>query len=139
MVPYYRSDTLASEVPYWEQFAADPNSGRLPRSQKKIALLTVSEEHIKEERRRLAENGIDSKVAVAWALGETIMVGEMPGWDDKETRAQTFGMRVGPEILKVTPALWLPDNKVHVPDDGFTEVEWGTKPVDQLSEGIPVY
>jgi hypothetical protein len=139
MVPYYRSGTLANEVPYWEYFAADPGSGRLPRSQQEVALLTVSEEHITEERRRLAENDIDSKVAVAWALGEAVMVGEMPGWDDKENRATTFGMRVGPETLKVTPALWLPDNRVYVPDDGFTQVDWGVRRADQLSEGTPVY
>jgi hypothetical protein len=139
VVPYYRSDTLASEVPYWEHFAADPTSGRLPRSQKEVALLTVSEEHIKEERRRLAESGTESKVAVAWALGEAVMIGAMPGWDDEETRAQTFGMRVGPEPLRVTAALWLPDNRVYVPDDGFTEVEWGVRRTDQLAEGVPVY
>lgn len=138
IVPYYRADTAASEITAWEWFAADLKSGRLPRTQKEIAMLTVSEAYILDERRRLAEEGISSKMAVAWAVGEAVMVGEMPGWDDREARSATFGMRIGPEPLKVAPALWLPNNQVHVPETGFVDLAQ-RMPLEGLPKSVPVY
>ena len=124
MVPYYRSPTLASEILEWNQVAANLNSGRLPRSQRMISVLTVDEEYITAERRRLAEDEkTDSKVVVAWALGGAVMFGELPGWDDEGERAPTFGMRVGPEGLKFAAALKLPTNQIHVPRTGFTALQ----------------
>lgn len=138
IVPYYRAETVASEIPAWEAFAANPDAGRLPRTQKEIAMITVSEEYVAAERRRLAENGTESRMAVAWALGEAVMVGEIPDWDDMSKRSATFGMRVGPEPLKVAPALWLPGNRVHVPETGFVDLAQKIS-LEALPESVPVY
>ncbi len=139
LIGYRVSNTPASEILSWNTFAADRDSGRLPRSQEKIGIITVGEDLVREERRRLAECGIESKVAVAWALGEAVMVGAVPGWDIETSDAHTtFGMRIGPEPLSTALALWLPDNRVHVPETGFTELRQ-TLTLEQVPKGVPIY
>jgi hypothetical protein len=114
-VGYHVARTRASDIIRWAEFSGDEAAGFLPASYHQVGIVRARRVDLDVERVK----NPDGRLAVAWALGEAVMVSEVPEGVRVHTSEDSvaFGMRIGRDALRAAAGIWTPDNQLHVPEE----------------------
>ncbi len=110
------------DIDGWTRIPGDLKSGPIPRLYKMAGVLSMDAESLDELNEHVEAVQREARQAVAYKLGDAVMVGVMPEGQQFRRQRDRYevAMRIGPGALEATAGLWVQgDQALLVPDSGI--------------------